>query len=350
MLISGRSSKHKILSLILILLFGESCTPKSAPVNLNKYSESRPLLGTIVKVDICYREPQKEKIEVAFQKVWERIEDIHWRMSVFDEKSDVMRVNNSYPQAVTVGEDTDQLIRDSLFYSKVTLGVFDITVYPLIKLWKDGEQKKMIPSPAEIQAVKKVLGGKNIELLPNHRVRLLNQGTKIDLNSIAEEYAADEAGRILKEHGFNDFLVDAGGDLMAGGFNCEGTSWRIGIRDPQNPSQFIDVVEVSDMAVTTSGHYEHYYEINGQKWSHIINPISGYPQMEVASATVIAPTAKVSDVLSTVLCILSPEKGTSLIDSLGEGYASIVLTPGLDGQLLKYTSRDYKRYKSNRDP
>lgn len=345
----NRFKHYTYLCIGILIAGGASCSPKPPQTEKFKYSESRHLLGTIVKVDACYDLEQKDKIDAAYQKVWERIEDIHWRMSVFDDKSDVMRINNSYPDTVEVGADTYQLIQDSIHFSKVTHGVFEITVYPLIQLWKESEKKNAIPSREQIRAVQKVLGGANIDLMPNNQVRLLNKDAKIDLNSIAEGYAADEAGRILKEHGFQDYLVDAGGDLMAGGLNCEGNSWRIGIRDPRDSTKLIDLVAVTDASVTTSGNYEHYYEIQGQKWSHIMNPITGYPQTEVASATVIAPNAKVSDVLSTALCILSGENGIALIDSLGEGYASIVLIPQENGRMAQFVSSAYRQYKIKRE-
>ncbi len=332
--------------LLCFLILWTGCSTKPAQPPLGKYTESRFLLGAIVKVDVCYDEGSRGRLRDAYEEVWKRIEDIHWRMSVFDEKSDVMRVNNSYPETVEVGKDTYELIKDSFNFFKVTAGVFDITVYPLIKLWKDAEKRESIPSPQEIQTVKGFLGARHVELLPENRVRLLNSHTKIDLNSIAEGYAADEAARILRTRGYHDFLVDAGGDLFASGHNCEGKPWGIGIRNPQDPTQLIAVVNVVDQAVTTSGNYEHYYEIQGQKWSHIMNPITGFPQMEVSSATVIAPITKDSDVLSTALCILNGPRGISLIDSLGRGYASYVLIKDSAGHYKEYMSKNFLQYRS----
>lgn len=303
-------------------------------------------MWTTVKLDVCYDQSQELQLKKALGEVWKRIEDISWRINVYDQRSDVRRINTAYPNPATVGSDTYQLIKDSLEYNRLTFGVFDITVWPLIKLWKDSEQRNELPTAAQLQDVKKIMGADKIELPARNQVRLLNAQTEIDLSSVTDGYAGDETVRIMRAHGFQNFLIDTSGELYAAGMNCEGKKWRIGIRDPRDGAQIIDVVELSNTSVTTSGNYEKSYEIKGERWSHIINPITGYPQKEVNSATVIGPDTEKSDALSTALCVLDPKRGTALIDSLGEGWASVVYYSDGQGRLQKKKSHRYRRFQS----
>ncbi len=329
------------LSLFLFLgIIG--CTKQSPQAHLEKYSESRFLMWTTVKLDVCYEPSQKEELKKAVEVVWKRIANISWRINVYDDKSDVTRINSAaYFNPVTVESDTYQLIKDSLEYNHLTFGSFDITVWPLIKLWKESEKNNELPTQAQIEGVKKNMGADKIKCLEKNQVQLLNPQTKIDLSSITDGYAADEAARIFKENGFYDFLVDAGGELFVSGKNCEGTPWAVGVLNPQNTSGLIDVLQLSNEGVSTSGNYERYYQINGQRWSHIINPLTGYPQKDVISATVIAPRSLDADALSTALCVLGGQQGIALIDSLSEDLAALIIEQNDKGEIIFYKSAHY---------
>ena len=135
---------------------------------------------------------------------------------------------------------------------------------------------------------------------------------------------------------------------MAGGRNCEGRRWRIGVRDPQDKTKLIDVLDLENAATSTSGSYERYYEINGVRWPHIINPVTGYPGRGVLSATVVAPTGQFADFWSTALCLLDPEQGIAMTDAMGEGFAAMVIVDRGEGKIIKKASRNYARYSSRR--
>jgi thiamine biosynthesis lipoprotein len=156
-------------------------------------------------------------------------------------------------------------------------------------------------------------------------VGLKDPQAEIDLEGDVQGFASDEVARVLKEEHFHNFMVDAGGEIYAAGTNCAGHAWRIGVQDPDRRDRLMDAVDIGNAAVSTSGDYEKHIVIQGQKWSHIINPLTGYPQSGVASATVIAPTAVEADALSTALCILGPAAGLDLIKELGEGYDALIL-------------------------
>ena len=143
------------------------------------------------------------------------------------------------------------------------------------------------------------------------------------MGGIAKGYALDEAARILRKSRVQNFHLDAGGDVYVGGKNCDQQLWRIGIRDPKSRDKIIDVVHVTDRAVATSGNYEQYYKVANQKWSHIINTVTGFPQKEVVSSTVIAKSATDADALATAISVLGKSSGIKIIDGLKDDYATL---------------------------
>ena len=310
-----------------------------------KYRETRVLMGTEVQIDVCEGRYAQEKIDQAFKAAWARLGDISWRMNVLDERSDVHKINQSGMQPVTVGADTYKVLKDAQQFSRMTDGAFDITVWPLMQLWRDSEINDTFATPEQIRKVQSSVGSDLIQLLPDDRVQLLHPQTKIDLGGIAKGYAVDEAARILREHGITDFYIDAGGDLYVGGKNCQNEPWRIGIRDPRDRSRVIEVVLVSDMAVVTSGNYEQHYMIKGQRWSHIINPVTGYPQKGVVSATVVAPSAEGADALATALCVLGGPLGKQHIDRLDSPYASLIFSSNGPGSVERFESQEFKIFQ-----
>jgi len=305
------------------------------------------LMGTIVELDVCYDSADEEKLAPAFKQVWDRLKDIAWRMSVFEENTEVWRINHSFQNPVQVSEDTYQVIKLAKMYNGETFGTFDISVYPLILMWRQMAQEDRLPSRSELKAAKEDVGIENIRLHGDNTVEVLSDRASIDLGGIAKGYAIDEAARIFKENGFNNFMVDAGGDLYVGGHNCQKRPWRIGIKDPRNPKEILKIVAVSDVAIATSGDYERFFEIQGQKYSHIINPVTGYPQKGVVSATVIAPSATEADVYATALCVLDDDMGVRMINDKGEGWASLVMVQKR-GRFFQYPSKRYSKLRAGR--
>jgi len=328
------------LFLLLIFLFAQ----KTNNHKTTRYREAKNLMSTDIYVDVCLDDDIKEKVPSAYKELWERLETIAWRMNVFDAKSDVAKVNRSAGKAVEIEEDTFYVIKEALMFSDLTGGVFDITVWPLIRLWKESEKKNLIPTDLRVNEVKDMLGSDQVELLGERTVRLKNSFVSVDLGGIAKGYSVDEAAKILRHHGIKNFYIDAGGDIYVGGKNCRGQNWRIGIKDPRDASKTIAIASLSDAGITTSGDYERFFEIDGRHFSHIINPLTGYPEDEVTSATVIAPNAMAADALSTALCTLDQTQAMKLIDDLGVGYAAITLIKTPTGVPKEHRSKEFKKY------
>jgi thiamine biosynthesis lipoprotein len=301
-------------------------------------------LGTSVRATICYGLGQSDAAGLAMKKVWQGFADVHAHMNAFDPFSDVSLLNASSGTDVKVHDDVYTLLEKSKSYIEMTRGVFDITIGPLVELWKDVASRGYLPTAEEIKLARQGIGAGRIELLGDGHVRIPS-GMKVDLGGNAAGFAADRAVDILRAEGFKDFLVDAGGEIFAAGQACEGRPWRVGVNDPEGKRRWTDVVELKDRAVSTSGNYEKYIEIKGERWSHIINPLTGYPERGVVSATVIAPYAVDADVLSTALCILGPGPGFQLIDALGEGYAALVITEDMSGKLVESVTQGYDVFR-----
>jgi len=346
MKLNRKENNYGLCVSFLIVLIALLCGGCGQGIGSEKslYSEKKILMATTVRVDVCVGSNDRTHIEAAYKEMWERLVDIAWRMNVFDDKSDVAKVNASYEKPVVIGQDTYDLIGASILYSKMTKGTFDITIMPLIDLWKTHARLNELPNKLAVDATKEAIGPDKIKLLANNTVQTLHRLTKIDLGGIAKGYAIDEAARILRKHHFKDFQVDAGGDIYVGGHNCKGKLWRIGIRDPRKTNDLLRVTLLSDAALTTSGNYVQYLEIAGERFSHIINPLTGYPQRQVMSASVIAPSATEADALSTALCVMDKEEGTALINSFGENYASLIVFPDEADRIVQFPSDNFKNF------
>lgn len=336
-----------LLCVLCVLIVQSGCDARNVPKRA-KYSATKMLMGTIVRIDVCRDQAGRSQIKNAYEDVWQRLEVISRRMNASDESSDIAKINAAGLEPVFVAPDTYHVLEKSIGFTLSTKGAFDITVSPLMALWRDSERNDAFPAQQEIRKARSSVGSENIQLLGEDQIRLLNAGTKIDLGGIAKGYAVDEAARILRSHGIKSFYIDAGGDIYVGGKNCAGEPWRIGIRDPQDKEKMIDVVTVVDQAVATSGDYEQYYRIQEQQWSHILNPVTGYPQKGVISATVIAPTAMDADALATALCVFGGRLGTDYINTLQGTYASFIVSRIGAGPAQKFESQEYKKFRYNR--
>ncbi len=326
-----KTSKHLSLCLIglaglgvfFILLLIMAGVPKRA--GRLTYRDMRMSMGTVVEIAVCYPRTKKEDLEEAIELVWSRIDDISWRMYGRNEGSDVFRLNNAAGRPVKIGPDTYRLLEDVREFSRRTGGSFDITVMPAMEIWREAQNRNRMPEAGQLEKLRAGIGMENLEFQPDGFVRMKNPGTMIDLGGVAKGFAVDEAASILRGKGFNDFLIDAGGDIYAGGMNCRDDLWRIGIRDPRETERILTVVRVSDQAVATSGDYEQHFEVEGQRFSHILDPRKAYPLKAGISATAIAPTAVEADVWATALCVLGPSEGLELIGREGEGFAGFII-------------------------
>ncbi len=326
-----------VLALIIILLIGCSASETAK----KEYRESGVFFDSFVTIR-CLYDRDKNIITIS-DKCWERLEEIHLCMNSRSPSGDVADINRVGISSVQVDEDLYYVLRKSLELSKITRGAFDVTVLPLIELWKGYAAKNIIPSEEKIAEVRKKTGYAFIESGPGNTVYFKSKESKIDLGGIAKGYALDEIAGILRGYGINDFLIEAGGDMRCGGLNTGGEPWKVGIRDPEDKHSIIGAVYLNEKAVATSGDYERFFVIEGKKFAHIIDPRSGYPQKGVVSATVIAPTALEADALSTALCVMGGKEGTELINTIPE--AECVIFEKEEDENKKFYSAGFHEFE-----
>lgn len=215
----------------------------------------------------------------------------------------------------------------------LTRGAFDPTAMPLIKLWNWKAVPPVIPTDADLQAAKQMVGWNKIQRRQG-AIYLPFEGMSIDLGGIGKEYAVDRVMQIAAQHGIADVLVDFGQDLCMRGAPPGKPAWHIGLEDPANPGKCWAGLAVKDRAVATSGDYLRNFQVNGRRYGHIIDPRTGYPVDNGCRAvSVIAPTCTVAGILATSAFILGPTEGLNLIGNY----------MGADGCIITDNSRHETR-------
>jgi thiamine biosynthesis lipoprotein len=231
---------------------------------------------------------------------------------------------------VRVSKDTFRVIEESIRISEMTGGAFDITILPLMTVWRTARQRNKLPADEEIAAARALVNWRHIILdAENLTVGLGKPGMGIDLGGIAKGYAVDIATAALKKHRIKSAIVNAGGDLYLLGKPQEREWWRIGIEDPREKGEIFASLYLREEAVVTSGDYRWYFIIGGQRFHHIIDPRSGMPVEKMQSVTIVAPDATFADGLSTAIFVLGREEGIKLADELGVG--AIIISEDSDG-------------------
>jgi len=254
----------------------------------------------------------------------ERIENLISEWRPYTQISEVNR--NSGIKPVKVDREVFDLTKRAIQYSRNSQGAFDISIVALDKIWKfDGSMDTMPSEDAIRNSVAKV-GYKHIVLDSAASTIFLElPGMKIGFGSIGKGYAADRGREIMKARGITAGIVNASGDLSTWGSQPNGEPWKIGVNNPFKSHQMVQVLRLNEMAVATSGSYEKYAEINGKRYSHIINPITGYPATGLTSVTIYGPSAEIANALSTSIMVLGEKEGKKIIRNF-PNYRCIFIT------------------------
>ncbi|MFA5085925.1 MAG: FAD:protein FMN transferase, partial [Candidatus Omnitrophota bacterium] len=278
-------------------------------------------------------------IDKAFDEV-KRVEDVY---SVYNHASEISRINKLRKnEKLQISDGVFNLILKSIDYSKRTFGTFDITVKPIIDLWHKAKTRGRVPSEDEISRALGHVGYKNIVLDETNRtISFKKEEMSIDMGGIAKGYATDRAINILEDAGINNALVTSGGDMYCLGKKSRTELWKVGIRHPRNKDKLFLEMSLKDRAISTSGDYERYFILDGKRYSHIIDPRTGYPIGDnIVSASVITSDSTTSDILATSMCILG-EKGFYAIKEFGDIDAVLVMQES--GHLIVRMSEGIKK-------
>ena len=293
------------------------------------YSESSILMGSSFEITVVAEDEDfaKESLAIAKKEII-RIEDL---ISSWDQKSETSRINrNAGIAAVEVSKELFDLIFRAQQISKLSSGAFDLTFAAIDKLWNfDGKESEM-PNPDTLKASVFHIGYQLIELNEQSlTVFLPKKGMKIGFGAIGKGYAADSAKQLLVERGVLGGIINASGDMNTWGTKPDGSSWTIGIVNPMNNKKVFSWFSLEHNAVVTSGDYEKFTQINGRRYSHIIDPRTGIPSQGIVSCTIFAGKAELADAIATAIFVMGVESGLFLIDQLPDIEAILIDDSGI---------------------
>ncbi|MBM3254133.1 MAG: FAD:protein FMN transferase [Candidatus Omnitrophica bacterium] len=327
----------KILFFIsaISLVLGIGCSKPLLTVK-----ETRLLLGTVVNITV--NGETKRELEFAVNEAFGEIAYLETILSRYNKESDIYKINNlkNKTKPIKVHRETFELIKKSIELGKLSRGAFDITCLPILELWGFGNKAILkIPDEKRIKATLKNVGFDKIVLdEEKETVSFLNNSIKIDLGGIAKGYAVDRAIAVLRKRGIKSAIVDAGGDLYCLGGKVNNLVWSVGIQHPRDRKKLVSKIELNDKAVATSGDYERFVIIEEKKYSHIVNPKTGYPIEGVPmSVTIIAKDCTTADALSTAIFVLGAERGLKLLNSLQDTSGIIISRSNPDGYIVDLT-------------
>lgn len=295
---------------IIILLCGliHGCSVKPA----EPLSHTEVIFDTVVTIQI-YGTQDFSILDDCFALC----RDYEQKLSRTIDSSEISQLNHAGGTAVTVSDDTLELIQKGLYYSEISGGNFDITVAPLSELWDFKNNSGDIPDAQALAEARSHVNYQNVIVdCDAGTVRLADPKAGIDLGGIAKGYIADKTKEFLLERGVEHALINLGGDVLAVGGKPDSTAYHIGIQKPfADSGETITAVSASSLSVVTSGIYERYFETNGNIYHHILNPRTGYPfENDLYGVTILSESSAKGDALSTICLSLGLEQGLSLIN------------------------------------
>jgi FAD:protein FMN transferase len=315
---------HRFSSAVLfVFLFGR--TGMGAEPKLERFSYEEPHMGT--KFRIILYAPEKETADKASKAAFERIAELDRIMSDYQATSELMQLcAKAGGEPVPVSEKLFFVLNKAQEVSKLSEGAFDVTVGPVVKLWRRARRTRKLPDPEQLAKARELVGYEKMHLdAKKHTVQLDKPGMLLDLGGIAKGYAGDKAQAVLKKHGITRALVAAGGDIVVSGPPPDAEGWKIEIEaadDEENKPQ--RTLLLHDAGISTSGEKEQYVEIDGKRYSHIVDPHTGIGLIGQQSVTVIAPQGITADSMTKVAMILAPKKGLAIIEKMDGASCLIV--------------------------
>ncbi|WP_394131245.1 FAD:protein FMN transferase [Shewanella maritima] len=296
--------------LLILLMSISACGEQTKLVSL-----SGNTMGTTysIKVVPSERLPQPQLLQAEIDLALEAVNN---QMSTYRPNSELTRFNQLNPgQSLPISADTAYVINEAIRLYDVTDGALDVTLGPLINLWGFGEDSKptKVPTQNKIDIAKTQMGMDGFSL-HSGSLKKSHPALKINLSAIAKGFGVDKVANILNKYQVSGYLVEIGGELSVKGVKADGTPWRIAVEKPNSQGARIQqVIEPGTMAVATSGDYRNYFEENGERFSHLIDPRNGYPiKHNLASATVLHPSSMTADAYATAMMVLGTQASLDL--------------------------------------
>lgn len=319
----------------IIILFFFSCSKQQQTIELAGNAQ-----GTTYK--IIYIDDDYNNYQTSVDSIFKVIDK---SMSLWDSTSLISKINSG-DTTVEVDIHFATVFRKAEEISEKTDGAFDITVGPLVQAWGFGLSKATEMDSAKVDSLRAFVNYKNVKL-EDGKILKTNPAIKIDFNAIAQGYTVDVIGEFLENKKIKNYLIELGGELKAKGTKADGKNWRVGIDKPIDNSneqtrELQIIIELKNKSLATSGNYRKFYERDGQKYSHTIDPATGYSvNHNLLSATVIADDCMTADAYATALMVMGPEKAQKFLSLRNdlEGY----LIYDQSGNMTEWLSPGFKK-------
>jgi thiamine biosynthesis lipoprotein len=283
------------------------------------------------------------------EKIDKRLAEVNQSMSTYLPDSEISRFNamRQTGARLKISSDFYRVMRSAENIYRLSEGAWDGTVGPLVDLWGFGRRgmRNDVPSPKEISKLLASVGFDNIRIEEPGLLSKNKADVTLDLSSIAKGYGVDALAALVEERGFKNYLVEIGGEVFASGVRQDGRPWRIGINRPRKDAAVNDVYTVVDLqnrAFATSGDYRNFFEVNGVRYSHVINPKTGYPVSNgVVSVSIVAGDCASADGLATAIMVMGHQKGLDLVNRL-ENVEGLIVVEVQDGDLVDFLSSGFQ--------
>ncbi len=298
---------------ILVFSF---CASAVRAQTLERFEFEHGAMGTKFRI-VLYAQDTTDANRAA-AAAFRRVDQLDGTLSDYDPSSELSRLSNTAGTAgwVSVGDDLWSVLLRSARLAAVTDGAFDVTVGPLTRLWRWANRRGVLPDEERIAHARAAVGHRLIQFdRLSQRVRLVAPGMRLDVGAIGKGFAADAALVVLTRSGISRALIDAGGDIVASHPPPGTPGWRVEVPKVDDGTVGSEMVWLSDGAIATSGDTYRYVEVDGVRYSHILDPTTGLGLTERRIATVLAPTAAVADALASAVSVLGPIKGIELVES-----------------------------------
>lgn len=280
------------------------------------FKRTQILLGTVVEIQV--RDADEKKAEDAIQKAFAEVKRIDDLFTTYNEESQIWKFNNSSDSIFSIDQEVYRLmvICDSI--TKLSNGCFDVSLDNLTKEWGFYSDNPELPAKVQIDSALLLSGWNNITLLVDNKI-YKNKKVGLNFGAIAKGYAVDKAITVLKNSGIKEALVNAGGEI-----SVIGNDWIVGIQHPRENNSIIKKIKLDGYTVATSGDYEQYFEVDGVRYHHILDPKTGYPSTGLQSVTIINKSNTIADALATGVFVMGKENGMKLIESLDDTETMII--------------------------
>lgn len=319
----------------------------AAAGELVRVRDVRMPMGTYMAITVYASDEAAGKKAIA--AAFDRVEQVEAVISTWRRKSDASKlIRAAGKPPIVIHPHLYALLARAIEVSEETGGAFDVTAGPLIQLWKRAHRIRRLPPDDVIAAARARVGYRYLRLiLQGRKAQLTRKNMRIDLGAIGKGYSIDQAVAVLRAAGISAALVDAGGDIYALGAPPGRAGWLVGVRDPQQPSRILaKPLLVKDCAAATSGDYEQFVELDGRRFSHILDPRTGWPVEGVSSVTVIAPDATTADAYATAVSVLGPKAAVAFAEK--RPHVELLILHKNGDKVARTRSSGFGRYESDR--